>query len=98
MKRTRRGTKKLTTLERDAGHGKDDLLERVQAVSDALAQKEITADVAEISMIAQDSISLDSQTLPKVLSLLEKLEDHDDVQNVHSDLDIPDEVMTQMTD
>ena len=68
------------------------------AISTALAEKEIPTELAEISMIAQDSISLDAKTLPKVLSLLEKLEDLDDVQNVYSDLDIPDEVMTQMTD
>jgi len=35
MKRTRRGTKKLTMLERDAGLSKDQLFERVEAVSDA---------------------------------------------------------------
>ena len=67
------------------------------AVSTALAAKGIPTEVAEISMIAQTTISLDSKTLGKVLNLLEKLEDHDDVQNVYSDLHIPEEVMAQMT-
>ena len=69
-----------------------------QAVSAALAEKQIPAEVSEISMIAQTTVSLDVDTLRKVLSLLEKLEDHDDVQNVYSDLNIPDEVMTEITD
>ena len=69
-----------------------------QAISTALAEKNIPTEVSEISMIAQTSMTLDAKTLPKVLSFLEKLEDHDDVQNVYSDLDIPEELMSQMTD
>ena len=69
-----------------------------QAVSTALAKREIPTEVSEISMIAQTSVRLDAQTLSKVLSLLEKLEDHDDVQNVYSDLDIPEEVMAQIAE
>ncbi|NIA07233.1 MAG: YebC/PmpR family DNA-binding transcriptional regulator [Actinobacteria bacterium] len=69
-----------------------------QAVSTALAEKNIPTEVSEISMIAQTTMTLDSKTVPKVLGLLEKLEDHDDVQNVYSDLDIPDELMSQMTE
>ena len=69
-----------------------------QTVSAALKDKGITPEVAEISMIAQSSIGLDANNLRKVLGLLEELEDHDDVQNVYSDLDIPEEVMAQMAD
>jgi len=67
------------------------------AVATALAKKGIPTEIAEISMIAQTTVSLDSKTLRKVLNLLEKLQDHDDVQNVYSDLHIPEEVMAQMT-
>ena len=68
------------------------------AVSAALAEKGIVPEVAEISMIAQTTISLDAANLRKVLSLLEALEDQDDVQNVYSDLDIPEELMTQISE
>ena len=68
------------------------------AISTALAEKNIPTEVSEISMIPQTTLTLDAKTAPKVLSLLEKLEDHDDVQNVYSDLDIPEELMSQMTD
>ncbi len=68
------------------------------AVSAALAEKGIVPEVSEISMIAQTTISLDAANLRKVLSLLEALEDQDDVQNVYSDLDIPEEVMTQISE
>jgi len=67
------------------------------AVATALAKKGIPTEIAEISMIAQTTVSLDSKTLHKALNLLEKLQDHDDVQNVYSDLHIPEEVMAQMT-
>ncbi len=69
-----------------------------QAVSAALAQKGIIPDVAEISMIAQTTVSLDVAKLRKVLNLLEALEDQDDVQNVYSDLNIPEEIMTQISE
>ncbi len=69
-----------------------------QSVSAALAEKGIVPEVSEISMIAQTTISLDAAKLRKVLSLLEALEDQDDVQNVYSDLNIPEEVMTQISE
>ncbi len=68
------------------------------AVSAALAQKDIVPELSEISMIAQTTTSLNIGKLRKALALLEELEDHDDVQNVYSDLDIPEEVMTQLTE
>ena len=69
-----------------------------EAVKAALAQKDIVPDVAEISMLAQTTIRLDIEKLRKVLGLLEVLEDHDDVQNVYSDLDIPEELMSQISE
>ena len=68
------------------------------AVKASLAQKGIVPEVAEISMLAQTTISLEIGKLRKVLGLLEALEDHDDVQNVYSDLDIPEELMAQISE
>jgi len=38
-------------------------------------------------------VKLDEKAASKVLSLMEKLEDNDDVQNVASNFDIPDEIL-----
>ena len=69
-----------------------------QTISAALAEKNIPTEVSEITMIPQDSITLDAKTVPKVLSLFDKLEDQDDVQSVYSDMDIPEELMSQITE
>jgi transcriptional/translational regulatory protein YebC/TACO1 len=45
-------------------------------------------------MIPKNVIEIiDEKTAKQVLTLLEKLEDHEDVQNVYANFDIPDEIM-----
>lgn len=44
---------------------------------------------AAISMVPDTYSTLDNDTTRKVLKLIEKLEENDDVQNVYSNLDIP---------
>ena len=44
---------------------------------------------AEISMVPDTYSSLDADTTRKVLKLIERLEEDDDVQNVYSNIDIP---------
>ncbi|MCF7937671.1 MAG: YebC/PmpR family DNA-binding transcriptional regulator [Spirochaetales bacterium] len=46
--------------------------------------------MAEITMIPETTITLSENETRKVLSLVEKLEDNDDVQSVATNLDIPD--------
>ena len=61
-----------------------------------LEQKEIPIEVAEISMVPQNSVDVkDAETAKKILGLMEDLEDHDDVQNVYANFDIPDEIIKQ---
>lgn len=48
--------------------------------------------MAEISKVPEATISLDEETTKKVLRLIERLDDHDDVQNVTTNLDIPDDL------
>ena len=47
-------------------------------------------------MIPSTTATLDLETAQKVLKLIDMLEDLDDVQNVYSNADIPDEVMAQL--
>ncbi|SDR85908.1 DNA-binding regulatory protein, YebC/PmpR family [Halopseudomonas litoralis] len=66
------------------------------AVKDALDAAGFTSESAEISMIPATTTSLDLDTAQKVIQLIDMLEDLDDVQNVYSNADIPDDVLEQM--
>jgi len=59
-----------------------------------LKEKQIPTEVAEISMVPQNTVPVsDVPTAKKIISLMEEFEDHDDVQNSYANFDIPDEVM-----
>ncbi|MFK7960507.1 MAG: YebC/PmpR family DNA-binding transcriptional regulator [Phycisphaerales bacterium] len=60
---------------------------------EALDAAEIALASAEITMIPQTTIACDASTAAKVMRLVEALDDHDDVQKVHHNADIPDEVL-----
>jgi transcriptional/translational regulatory protein YebC/TACO1 len=51
---------------------------------------------ADITNVAANNITLDFETARKVLRLLDALEEHDDVQGVASNIDIPDDVAAQL--
>ncbi len=51
----------------------------------------------EVIYIPQSPIPLDGERAKQILSILNELEDHEDVQNVFSDFDIPAEVLEQIT-
>ncbi len=62
-----------------------------------LKEKEIPTQVAEISMIPQNTVDVnDAGTAGKIVSLMEAMDDHDDVQNTYANFDIPDEIMAQV--
>jgi YebC/PmpR family DNA-binding regulatory protein len=67
-----------------------------QAVTDALAKAEIAPEVKQITRIPANTIDLDAEGARKVLRLMERLDDHDDVQNVSANFNIPDEVMAEI--
>jgi YebC/PmpR family DNA-binding regulatory protein len=63
-----------------------------------LQEKEIPMEVAEISMVPQNTVPIsDGHTAKKIISLMEAFEDHDDVQNTYANFDIPDEVMANIS-
>jgi len=64
-------------------------------VKQALADKEIETITAEIAMVPNSTVTVDGDQARKVLKLMEELEDHDDVQNVYANFDMPDEVMAE---
>jgi YebC/PmpR family DNA-binding regulatory protein len=65
-------------------------------VSDALAQHSIETEVGEITRIPTSTVDLDTESGRKVLTLMQRLDDHDDVQNVSSNFNIPQEAMAEL--
>ena len=66
------------------------------AVSKALEAAGIKPEVSQITLIPKDTVDLDAPTARKVLKLMERLDDHDDVQNVSSNFNIPNDVMAEI--
>lgn len=65
----------------------------------ALEDAKYVVDNAEVSMIAKTPVEVsDPEAARKVLRLVDALEEHDDVQNVYSNFDIPDEVASKIED
>ena len=65
----------------------------------ALEEAKYLVDNAEVSMVAKTPVEVsDPESARKVLRLVDALEEHDDVQNVYSNFDIPDEVASQIED
>jgi YebC/PmpR family DNA-binding regulatory protein len=62
-------------------------------IKDALEAAGIEPASAEITMLATNMVECDAATAGKVLRLVDALEEHDDVQKVYTNADIPDEVL-----
>ena len=65
----------------------------LEAVKKALENNKIKTRSAEITMIPSTVIKLEGDAAKQVLGLVEALEEHDDVQNVYANFDIPDELL-----
>jgi len=65
-------------------------------VKNGLNEQGFEPQVAEVTMKPDTTIHVDGDQAEKVLKLLETLEDHDDVQNVYANYDIPDEVFERV--
>ena len=71
--------------------------EDLQICSEALEKAGFKPTSAEITRIPENSIEvIDAQTATQILKLMDKIEEHDDVQNVYSNFDIDDSVMDQV--
>jgi YebC/PmpR family DNA-binding regulatory protein len=64
--------------------------EDFEAVAKVLEDKGFETMSAEISMVPEADVSLDNDGTAKAIRLIEKLEENDDVQNVYSNINIPD--------
>lgn len=66
------------------------------AVKQAFEQAGIEIQNAEVAKIPQTYVELDVETAEKALRLYEQLDEHDDVQKVHANFEIPDELYAKM--
>lgn len=66
------------------------------AVNNALEEAGFNVDEGEVTMRADNLTPLDEETAEKLMRLVDTLEELDDVQEVYSNADIPDEVMEKM--
>ena len=63
---------------------------------DALDNADIEAASSQITQIPKDTVDLDVDSGRKILKLMEALDDHDDIQTVSSNFNIPDEAMAEI--
>jgi len=64
-----------------------------EQVRTALEEKQWVPQVAEVTMLPKNTITLNTKQAEQMLRMMEALEDHEDVQNVYANFDIPDQIM-----
>lgn len=67
------------------------------AVKTALEKAALVCTHSEVSMIPKTYVKLSGDDAPKMLRLMDALEEHDDVQNVFANFDIPDDIMEKLS-
>lgn len=66
-------------------------------VQEALQKNGITTTVSEISQLPKVPVDVDAEAASKVMKLVEMLDDHDDVQNVYTNLNLTEEMAAQLS-
>lgn len=66
-------------------------------VRQAIEQLDVPITNAETTLVPKTTISTDDETALKIMRLVERLEELDDVQKVYTNLDLPDSVLEQLT-
>jgi transcriptional/translational regulatory protein YebC/TACO1 len=70
--------------------------ENFEQVKKAIQERGIKLSSAEITMLPTNYIKLDGGEAKQLLSLMNALQSHDDVQQVYANFDIPDEIIEEM--
>jgi YebC/PmpR family DNA-binding regulatory protein len=94
---------RLMGIVLDAGaedvRDEDDVFEVVtqpedfSSVKDRLDQEKIAVANAQVTLVPKNTVDVDAKNVEQILKLTEELEDHDDVQNVSSNFNIPTELL-----
>lgn len=68
-----------------------------EKVKKAILDAGITTESAEVTMIAANTVKVTELSVARsALALIEALEEHDDVQSVYSNIDIPDTILQEL--
>ena len=67
-------------------------MEDFTSVRDALEASGVVMQSAELAMVPQNLVAVDKTVAEKVIRLMEALDDNDDVQNVYSNADFPEDM------
>jgi YebC/PmpR family DNA-binding regulatory protein len=70
--------------------------EDFDAVKDAIDGAQISYEVAEISMVPQNTTAVSGKEAEQMIRFMEALDDNDDIQNFYTNADIPDEAFDAM--
>jgi transcriptional/translational regulatory protein YebC/TACO1 len=71
--------------------------DQLYAVAEALKNAGVTTDGQKFTFIPDTTVPVDDENVAlQVLRLCDSLEEDDDVQNVYSNLDIPDELLARL--
>lgn len=71
--------------------------EDLETVRKAIVNAGFEPTKAVLTRVPQNTVALEGKPAEHMLKLMEALEDHDDVQNVYANFDIPDEVFEKMS-
>ena len=71
--------------------------EDFRPVKEALDRSSVKIEMSELAMIPRNTVSLDEKNASQMLKVMDMLEDHDDVQNVYANFDVPDEIMQKVS-
>ncbi len=69
----------------------------LESVKAALEKNKIPMQGAEVTMLPNSTVKVEGDVAKQVLSLMEALEEQEDVQAVYANFDIPDEVMERVS-
>ncbi len=68
-----------------------------EKVRDALVKAGIKALTAEVTKLPKSTVKLEGKHAEQMVHLMEELEEHDDVQHVYANFDIPEEILAALT-
>jgi len=85
-------------IEQEGGETLEVLTEYTEffAVQEALEKAGYTTHMAEVTWIPENTVEVEGEAAEKLLNLIERLEDLDDVQNVFANYDISDSEMERI--
>jgi transcriptional/translational regulatory protein YebC/TACO1 len=64
-----------------------------EKVKDRLDREKIAVTSAQVTLVPKNTVDVEEKNVEQILKLTEELEDHDDVQSVSANFNIPTELM-----